>query len=190
MVELRRRKREMSGEGVKHHAEQGLERISYTSQFTISDAADMSPYAASTITHTWSSQHNHASHGPDFSCPLVSSTSCSSSSPNSLDIIRNSTINAEHKVKSSLSITLCHDHEWTRSTEYTEYSIHQVQLTPGTAYSEYSKHPVQHTPSTAYAQYSIHWVLHTPSTAYTKYNIYPGSFIFPSFPWFQVDHWV
>jgi len=44
--------------------------------------------------------------------------------PPSLFLVHNSTIIAEHKVKSSLSISPCHDHELTLSTAYTEYSTH------------------------------------------------------------------
>jgi len=50
--------------------------------------------------------------------------------PISLFLVHNSTIIAEHEVKSSLSISPCHDHELTTSTAYTEYSIHRVQHTP------------------------------------------------------------
>ena len=56
---------------------------------------------------------------------------CSHLHPPSLFLIHNSTIIAEHKVKSSLSISPCHDHELTLST-----SIHQVQHTPNTAYTQ------------------------------------------------------
>jgi len=73
-----------------------------------------------------------------------------------------STIIPEHKVKSSLSISPYHNHELTRSTAYTESSIHRVQHTPSTPYTEYSIHRVQHTPSTAYTEYSIYWVQHKP----------------------------
>jgi len=59
-----------------------------------------------------------------------SSTSFPSPSPISLFLVHNSTIIAEHKVKSSLSISPCPDHQLTPSTAYTEYSIHQVQHTP------------------------------------------------------------
>jgi len=78
-------------------------------------------------TNTRSSQPNQASRTPDFSYPLVSSTSFLSPSPISLFLIHISTIIAEHKVKSSLSISPWHDHESTPSTAYTEYSIHRVQ---------------------------------------------------------------
>jgi len=44
-----------------------------------------------------------------------------------------STIIAEHKVMSSLSISPCHDHELTPVQAYTQYSIHPVQRTPSTA---------------------------------------------------------
>jgi len=53
--------------------------------------------------------------------------------PPSLFLVHNSTIIAEYKVKSSLSISPWHDHELTPSTAYTEYSIHCVQHTPSTA---------------------------------------------------------
>jgi hypothetical protein len=119
-----------------------------------------------------SSQPNQASRIPDFLYPLVSSTSFSSSSPISLFFIYKSAIIAEHKVKSSLSIFTCHDHELTPRTAYIEFTIPQVQHTPSTAYTEYSIHRVQHTPSTAYTEYSIHRVQLTPSTAYTEYSIH------------------
>jgi hypothetical protein len=67
----------------------------------------------------------------------------------SLCPVHNSPIIAEHKVKSSLSIPPCHNHQLTPSTAYTEYSIHNVQHTPSTAYTNYIIHQVQHTPSTA-----------------------------------------
>jgi len=49
-------------------------------------------------------------------------------------LVHNSTIFAEHKVNASLSISPCHDHEFTPSTAYIEHqhtpstSIHQVQV--------------------------------------------------------------
>jgi hypothetical protein len=61
-----------------------------------------------------------------LSYPLVSSILFSSSAPISLFPVHNSNIITEYKVKSSLSISPCHDHELTLSTAYTEYSIHQV----------------------------------------------------------------
>jgi hypothetical protein len=97
---------------------------------------------------------------------------CFQLDPPSLFLVLNSTIIADHKVKSSLTISPGHDHGLTLCTVYTEYNIHQVLHTPSTAYTEYSIHRVQHTPSTAYTKYSIHQVQHTPSTAYTKYSIH------------------
>jgi len=135
MVELRTRKREMRGDGGNHHEKLGLRRISCASQFTIPDTAGTSPDPACDFTDTRSSQPNQASRTPDFSYPLVFSTSFSSSSPISIFLVHNSTIIAEHKVKSSLSISPCHDHELTPSTAYTEY-----KNTPSTAYTEYSIH--------------------------------------------------
>jgi len=148
MVDLRTTMSEIRGGGGYHHEKLRHERISCASRFTIPDTAGTSPNPACTYTNTRSFQPNYASHTPYFSYPLVSSTSFSSSSPLSLFLVQNSNIITEHKVKLSLSISPCHNHELTPSTAHTEYSIYQVQ----------------HTPSTAYTKYSIHWVQHTPST--------------------------
>jgi len=147
MVELRTRKREMRGYGGNDHEKLGLKRISCASQFTIPDTAGTRPDPACNYTDTRSFQPNQecnytdtrssqptqASRTPDFSNPLVSSTSFSSSSPISPFLVHNSTIIAEPKVKSSLSISPCHHHELTPSTANTKYSIHRVQHTPSTA---------------------------------------------------------
>jgi len=141
-VELRTRKRETRGDGENHHEKLGLKRISCASQLSIPNTAGMSPDPVCNNTDRRSSQPNQASRTPDFSYLLVSSTSVSSSSPISLLLVHNSTIIAKHKVKSSLSISPCHDHELTL-----KYSILRVQHTPSRAL-----HPVQHTPSTASTQ--------------------------------------
>jgi len=133
MVELKTRQREMRGYGGNHHEELGLKIISCASKFTIPDTAGTSPDLASNYTDTRSTQPNAASRTPVYSYPHVSSPSFSSSSPFSLFLIHNSTIIAEPKVKSSLSISPCHDHELAPSIAYTEYSIHRVQHTPSTA---------------------------------------------------------
>jgi hypothetical protein len=148
-----------------HWEKLGLKRISCASEFTIPNMAGMCPNPVCNYTDTRSSQPNQASCTPDFLYPLISSTLFSPSSPISLFLGLNFTIIAEHKVKSSLSMSLCHDHELTLSTAYTEYSIHRVQ----------------HTPSTAYTEYSIHRVECTPSIAYTEYSIRPRLFVVPSF---------
>jgi len=162
----------MRGDVGNHHEILGFKRISCASQYTIPDTAGMSHDLACNYTDTRSSQPNHASCTPDFSYLLVFSTSSSSSSPISLFLVHNSNFITEHKVKLSLSISPCHDHELTPSTAYTEYSIHRVQHTPSTAYTEYSIHRVPQTPSTAYTEYSTHQVQHMPSTAYTEYSIH------------------
>ena len=133
MVELRTRKREMRGYGGNHHEKGGLKRISCASQFTIPDTAGMSPDPACNNTDKRSSQPNQASRTPDYSYPLVSFTSFLSSSPISHFLVHNSTIIAEHKVKSSFSISPCHDPDLAPSIAYTEYSIHREQHTPSTA---------------------------------------------------------
>jgi hypothetical protein len=91
------------------------------------------PDSAWNYTDTRSFQSNQTSHTPDLSYPLVSSTSFSSSSPISLFLVYISTIIAEHKVKSSLLISPCHNHELTPSTAYIQYNIHRVQHTLSTA---------------------------------------------------------
>jgi len=113
----------MRGVGGNHHEKVRLSRISCASQFTIPDTAGMSPDPACNKTTMRSSVTNQASRTPDFSCPLVTSISFSSSSPISLFLVHNSIIITEHKVKSSLSMSPCHDHEFTPSTAYAEYSI-------------------------------------------------------------------
>jgi len=50
--------------------------------------------------------------------------------PSSLFLLHNSTIIAQYKFKSSLSISRYHDHESILSTAYTEYSIQHVQHPP------------------------------------------------------------
>jgi len=123
MVELGTRKKEMRGYGGNRHEKLGLKRMSCASKFTIPDRAGMCPDPGCHYTHTRLSDRNLASRAANFSFLLVSSTSFSSSSPIFLFLIHNSTIIAEHKVKSSLSISLCHDHELTLSAAYTKYSI-------------------------------------------------------------------
>jgi hypothetical protein len=129
MVELRTTKREMKGYGGNHHEKLGLKRISGASQLTVPNMAGKRPDWVCNYTDTRSLQPNQASRTRDFSYPLVFSTSFSSS-PISLFLIHNSTIITEHKVKSSLSISPCHDHELAQSTASTEYSIHPVQHPP------------------------------------------------------------
>jgi len=74
----------------------GLRRISCASQFTRSDTAGASPDPACNNTDMRSSQLNQASRATDFSYPLVSSTSFSSSSPISLFLMHISTIISNH----------------------------------------------------------------------------------------------
>ena len=139
-IELRTKNREMGGDEGNQHEKRRLQRISCTSQFTIPNMAGMSPYPACSHTDTRTPQPNQASHTPDFSYPLQSPMSFSSSSPIALFHIYNSSIIAEQKVESSLSISGCHDHELILSAAYTMYSIHQVHRTPSTPYTEYSIH--------------------------------------------------
>jgi len=126
----------MRRDGGDHDEKLVLKKISCASQFTILNTAGTNPNQVCNYTDTRSSKPNQASCTPDLSYLLVSSTLFSVSSPFSLFLLHNSTIIAEHKVTSSLSISPCHDHELIPST-----SIHQVQHTPSTEYTEYSLHP-------------------------------------------------
>jgi len=92
MIELSTRKREIRGDGGYHHEKLGLKRISCVSRFNIPDTAGTSPNPAGKNTDMRSSKPNQASRTPDFSGPLVSSISFSSSSPISLFLVHNSTI--------------------------------------------------------------------------------------------------
>jgi hypothetical protein len=175
------RMRKQRGCRVNHHKNLGLKRIVCVSQLTIPYTAGMTPDTTCNYPNTRSPQPNQACRTPEFSYPLVSSTLCSYSSPITLFLVHNSNIIVEPKAKSSLSISLCHDHELTVSTVFAQYSIHREQYTLNTAYSEYSIHRVQHTPSTAFTNYSIHRIQHTPSTAYSEYSIHPRLFVFLSF---------
>jgi hypothetical protein len=132
MVELSTRKREIRGDGGNHHEKLGLERISCTSPFTISDAAGTSPNLAGPIITPIQGLLNQIrqviplisqvrSYAPYRSHLDPPSISFSSTTLPSLQ---------QHKVKSSLSISPCHYHELTPSAAYTECSIHRVQHTP------------------------------------------------------------
>jgi len=129
MVEFSTRKREIRGDVGNHHGKLGLKRILCAGLFTIPDMAGTSSDPAGNNTDMRSSKPNQASRTPDFSGPLVSSISFSSSSPISFSSTTLPSLQ-EHKVKSSLSISPCHHHELTPSAAYAECSIHRVQHTP------------------------------------------------------------
>jgi len=141
MVEIRTRQREMRGYGGNYHKTLGLKRIPCASQLSIADTEGRSPDPAYYYTHTRSSEPNWASCTPYCSCPLISSTSFSSSSPISRILVHNSTIIAEHIFNSSRSISPSHDDMFAPCEAYTEYSIHRVQHTLSTAFTEYSIYP-------------------------------------------------
>jgi hypothetical protein len=163
----------MRGDGGNHHEKLGLKRILCPSQLTIPDTAVTTPDPAGKHTDIRSSNRDQASHTPDFSYRLVSSIFV----PIYIADLSFSTIIADHKVKSSLSISPCHDHELTLSTAYIEYSIHRVQHKPSTVYTEYSIRRVLHTQSTAYTQDCL-TSLHSHDHQWTPeciFKIRPGS---------------
>jgi len=98
----------MREDGGDLHGNLGLKRISCASQFTIPEMAGMTADRAGDNINTRSSKPHQPSGTPGFPVPLVSSISFSSSSPIPLLLVHHSTIIAEHKVKSSLSICRCH----------------------------------------------------------------------------------
>jgi len=116
----------MRGDGGNHHDKLGIKRILCASQLTIPDTAGTTPDSAGKNTDMRSSKRNQASCTPDFSYPLVSSIFILIFIPH----LSFATIIADHKVKSSLSISPCHDQKLTLSTAYTESSIHWMQHTP------------------------------------------------------------
>jgi hypothetical protein len=160
-------------------------------QFTLPNTTGASPDPMCNYTDRWSSQPNQASCTPHFSYPLISCRSFSSSYPISLFLVYNCIIIAEHKVRSSISVSPCHDHELTPSTAYTKYNMLRPSHTPTITYTEYILtlsrciHRVHAyteyicTPSTcihqvhAYTEYMrtpntcVHRVQHTPSPVST-----------------------
>ena len=118
MEELSTTKRQMRGEGGNHYEKLGLKWISCWSQFTIPDTAGTSPNWGGNNTDMRSSEPNLARCTPDFAYPLVSSLLFSSSIHITLFLVHHSTMIAEQKVQSSLSISRCHDHELTLSTAF------------------------------------------------------------------------
>ena len=134
------RKREIRADGGNHHEKLGLQRISCASRLNIANTAGTSPDPACNYTDTRSLQPNQAGPTPDFSYPLVSSTSFSSSSLISLFSFTTLYSLQNTKLSHPSLFIPCHDRE----------------LTPSPANPEYSRHRGQHTPSTAYTEYSIH----------------------------------
>jgi len=109
MAELRMRKNETKGYWGNDHQKLGFKRMSCSSRLTIPNTAGMIPDPGCHSIQTRSSQLNQASRTPDISYPLIS-TLCWSSSLISRCLIHHSTIIAKHRVRSSLSISRCHDH--------------------------------------------------------------------------------
>jgi len=126
IAELRTRQREIGGDGTKNQEKRGLKRKSCASQYTMRGMAGRSLDPACNSTNTRSSQPNGSSPNPDFSYPLVSFTSLSSSSP-SLPMWSTTP-------PSSQNTKLC----------YTSPSLHAMIM---------SWHWVRHTPSTAFTKY-------------------------------------
>jgi len=113
---------------VKSSWETGTWGISCASQLPIPDTAGTSPDLASSHTVTRSSKPNQASRSPDFSGPLISSISFSSSSPISLILVHNSTIIARTPSQ-VIPLYLSMPSLWVN----TECGIRCVQHTPSTA---------------------------------------------------------
>jgi len=127
MVVLRTTKRELRWYRGKHHVKLRLQKMPSARNFAIPNTAGTSPDLLCNFNDTRSSEPQQATSESDVLHPLVTSTLYSSSSPISLFLVHNSTLIAEHKVKLSLLISLCHNHGLTpcrESTTYTEYFTH------------------------------------------------------------------
>jgi len=123
MVELRTRKKETRGDGENHPDKLGLREICV-------QVGLPSPMGQEWVQFRWAitpiqvlpiqirqvaSLLSHIHLYPPYH---------SNVHPPSVFLVGNSTIVAEYKAKSSLSISPCHDQELILYTAYTEYSIH------------------------------------------------------------------
>jgi len=154
--------------GGNHHEELGLRRISCPSQFTIPDTPGTSSEPAHNYTDTRSSQPNHSCCAPDFSNLVVFSRSFSSPSPISLFLILNSTIIAEHNVKSSLSMSPCQSHELTPSTAYTKDMNAPSTASTEDCVSSFHSHDYKLTPE---CDFRFRRAFPTPSSAISQLSI-------------------
>jgi len=163
MVELRIRKREMTGYGGNHHERLGLKRISCASQLTITDTAGTSPDPVCNTTDTRSFKPNQASRTPDSSYPLVILHIV-------LIIIPHLSLSRPqlyyHRRTHSWDIPLYPSMSW--SWVDTKYSIHRVEHGPSTTYTENSIHGVQHTPKIVWLPFILmitSWPLNVASAS-------------------------
>jgi len=135
MVELRTRKREMKEDTGTHHEKPGLEELGVW-------VNSPSPIGQVWVPIRWAITPLQGLPNPIRQVvPLISHIRSypayhSHLYPPSLLLAHNSTIIAEHKVKSSHSICPCHDHELTRCAACTEYSVHRIQHNPNTAFTQ------------------------------------------------------
>jgi hypothetical protein len=114
--------------------------------------------------------------------------------PSSLFLVHNSTIIAEHIVRSSLSISLCHDHQLTLCTAHMEYSRQRKQHTLSTAYAKYSIHQRMFVPvhfhyykfslecSVSFQLASLHVLLRSANSSVSNRSKFPGRFLVQFWP--------
>jgi len=129
MVELRTRKREMGGDVGNHDEKLRLSdlgvQVNYPSpiwQVLLWIMRAITPIQCVLNEISYIIPHiSHLRTYPPYYSPLHSPF---------LFHVHNSTIIAEHTIKSSFFNSLLHDHELTLSTACTEYSIHWVQHPP------------------------------------------------------------
>jgi hypothetical protein len=161
MVELTTRKREIRANGGNHDVIRRLDRISCASQFNITLMPGTSLDREGNTPNQRSFKPNCTIRTPGFSHLHVFFTSFTAASTNTVIPIYNWTTMVEHKVMSSLYLSM------PGSSVDTEYSILWIPHTPATAYAELSIHQVPHILSTAYTEYSIYCVQSTRNTVYT-----------------------
>jgi hypothetical protein len=99
MVEWEMGKWVMRGDGTYHLNKLTVMRLTYIGQYTIPDKATASLNSTCHIIDMRSFKLRQASHTPDFSKPLVSSTVYVTPSPTSLFLVKDCTIIAEHIVE-------------------------------------------------------------------------------------------
>jgi len=110
----------MRGDWGNHYEKLGLENFECYSQFTIPDPAGMTSDPAGTNTDTRNSKPDRAGRTSYFPHSLVSSHIVPISIPH-LSLSRPQLYyHRKHEVKSSLSTSPCHDHEFTPSTAFTQ----------------------------------------------------------------------
>lgn len=135
IVDLWTRKREIRYYSGNHHGKLRMQRTSCAGQFTNPGMEGVSPNVWCNNTDTRSSRPNQARSTPDFEYLLVIPHIILICLPISPFVLHNFSIISEHKGKSSLRFSACHDQAFILSTAYTPDCLsslhsHEDGLTP------------------------------------------------------------